>query len=207
MGLGKKSGENDLVLDLIDELMDQPVAKECILRALEYLREVAEKSLNFDNDKCQINVDRLKKVSQLVEKMAKFRQSGVVVAHEVHELLRKCSHPDGHTSKEASLMALLSNQLNPVNALDTFALWSPANESAPVLFPCLFQTLERSTRLGVHSEISGSLLRINHERQKRLERQKPRQSRVAMNFPVDNNFKDLSSLWQRMLEGTLVIEK
>ena len=48
MGLSKKSDENDLVLDLIDELLDQPVAKESILRALEYLREVAEKSLNFD---------------------------------------------------------------------------------------------------------------------------------------------------------------
>ena len=207
MDLSRKSDENDIVLDLIDEFLDQVLAKENILRALEYLRVVAEKSLNIDNDKCQINIDRMKKVSQLVEKMAGVRHSDVVVAYEVHKLLRKCSHPNGHTQKEGNLMALLSNQLNPVNALDTFALWSPANESAPVIFPCLLNTLKRSTQLGVHSEISGSLLRINRERQKRLERQKPFQSGAAMNSPVVNDFMASGSLWQRMLKGTLVIEK
>ena len=105
-------------------------------------------------------------------------------------------------------MTMFSSQTNPVNALDIFAFWSQTHKSAVDVLPCLFETLKRATQLGVHSEVSGSLIRINHERGQLDEQRYPRVI-VAPKDAENDNFLvlDDAGIWLQMLKGSLIIEK
>lgn len=212
LDVSRKCNEYDLVLDLAEEMLEQCISAgrdETISTILYHLRIVGEKSLFLDNGNEQIIADRMMKIIELVEKIASMQQSGVVVAKELYEFLRKCSiSVENVSKKERIMMTMFSSQTNPVNALDIFAFWSQTHKSAVDVLPYLFETLKRATQLGVHSEVSGSLIRINHERGQLDEQRYPRVI-VAPKDAENDNFLvlDDAGIWLRMLKGSLIIEK
>jgi hypothetical protein len=209
MNMSRKGNEYDLVLDLVEEVLDQhapALSKETRTMVVGHLRAIAEQSLCLDSD--QINGDRLTKVAQLFEKLAGTQNSDVVIADEFYDLLQKCSAVGGNGSKkEMTLMALLSHQVNPANALDTFALWTPSHKSAQDVLPCLYATLIQATRLGVTNEISGSLIRINHERSELEKRRRPLSVSKFIDSDEEHYFPDEDTIWRQMLKGSLLSEK
>jgi hypothetical protein len=209
MDLSRKGNEYDLVLDLVEEILDEHVpapSKETRIMVVSHLRAIAEQSLCLDSD--QINGDRLTKVAQLFEKLARTHNSDVVVADEFYDLLQKCSVVGGNISmKEMTLMALLSRQMNPVNALDTFSRWTQSHNSAKDVLPYLYYTLLQATQIGVTNEISGSLIRINHERSELEKQHRPLSVSKFIDSDEEHYLPGEDTIWRRMLKGSLLSEK
>jgi hypothetical protein len=74
---------------------------------------------------------------------------------------------------------------------------------APVhAIPFLIETLKRGAMIGFHAELSGSLIRIGHDRRRIATERLEWEAAGDYVFPSSSD-----SIWRQMLKGAIAIEK
>lgn len=189
-----------------DEMLDSPTYyndKESLSASLDIMRQIAKGALNlegsFDGDMDDV---LLRKIFGLFEKMASSKaavcRDSIDVSNELYSLLQSCQNDDpGASEAELAFVNLLAHHAAPKYALQTLALWAP-DYSSEYVIPLLHILLQRGTRHGITSEISGSLLRIRYARGQSQGRQD-----VKSTPPADSD----RNIWRRMFDGSVEITK
>jgi hypothetical protein len=149
-----------------------------------------------------LDEQRLRQVFYLYDKMSTSKSSqcreSISVAEELHILLMLCSKAKD-AKLEYGFIDLLAHKASPADALQTFALWSEEFASPGESVPALHTLIQRGAQFGIKTELSGSLLRVNHARQRR--------GRSPERRPGGSVERIEGNVWRRMFEGSVPVDK
>mmetsp|Transcript_16262 Transcript_16262/g.37350 ORF Transcript_16262/g.37350 Transcript_16262/m.37350 type:complete len:230 (+) Transcript_16262:147-836(+) len=204
MELSIAHGQRDLFLDLVDEMLDNPAYasnREVMTTVLENVRKIGKEALGMNESIDAFDDKTIRWIVSLFEKMALNCEDGFVsVPKEVYELWSACEHPLGSSAapgeEERAFLQILARDSAPKCSLDTMSLWAERGRPAgDELLSALHTTLTRGAQMGVHEELSSTLLHIH-------------QWQLESNYEAQQQHQEpKKDIWSRMKHGHLAVQK